>query len=230
MNAVWISVAIPIHGSDLCFRTLSNAAAFSRVGVLIMGGDLTSNTIVPLQRPGTGEYTFRWQSSKLRVSAAALPAAGERATRPQDPEIVVCASITRRLNLTEGWLPGTGIECYIVPGSDNLPAIDRMLARGGLIINPEGRLVCVRDRREMIPVRHDETGTLAQSTRTHGRVSRVQAGGAGPPGTLPGPGHRSSACSALWHRYRPGARRLGSNRKPGILPGDVHRISAEVLR
>jgi Icc-related predicted phosphoesterase len=54
------------------------------------------------------------------------------------------------MELAEERLRGTGIECYISPGNDDPLAIDTILNRGGIVINPEERVVMLRGEWEMI--------------------------------------------------------------------------------
>ncbi len=45
-----------VHGSDRCFRKFINAGKFYKVGVLVLGGDITGKMIVPLIRQENGDY------------------------------------------------------------------------------------------------------------------------------------------------------------------------------
>ena len=43
-----------IHGSDRCLRKFINASSFYGVDYLILGGDITGKTLVPIWRNGSG--------------------------------------------------------------------------------------------------------------------------------------------------------------------------------
>ena len=51
-----ILFATDIHGSERCFRKFLNAAAFYKVDVLIMGGDVTGKMLVPIVSEGSERY------------------------------------------------------------------------------------------------------------------------------------------------------------------------------
>ena len=162
-----------IHGSDVCFRKFINAAKFYQADVLILGGDITGKQIMPLVADGSGNYTFRWHGEEHHVSGSEL-ANAQKQLRDAGyypalltPEEVAdlnadsshvealfkqlaCESITRWMNLAEERLRGTGVECYISPGNDDPLDIDAILNRGGLVVNPEERVVTLCGECEMI--------------------------------------------------------------------------------
>lgn len=45
-----------VHGSDVCFRKFLNAAKFYKANVLILGGDITGKSMVPIIQTGTETY------------------------------------------------------------------------------------------------------------------------------------------------------------------------------
>lgn len=168
-----IFFATDIHGSDVCFRKFINAAKFYKADVLILGGDITGKLIMPIQRDARGNYTFRRHGEEYSVSEAEFPQTQKQlrdagyytavlsreeidllATDQQRVEALfeqlACESITRWLDLAEERLQGSGVECYISPGNDDPVAIDAILGRGGLVVNPEERVVLLRGQWEMI--------------------------------------------------------------------------------
>ena len=48
-----------VHGSDRCFRKFINAGKFYGADVLILGGDVTGKTIVPMVRMADGTIRVR---------------------------------------------------------------------------------------------------------------------------------------------------------------------------
>jgi len=168
-----IFFATDIHGSDVCFRKFVNAAKFYKADVLILGGDITGKLIMPIQRAANGNYTFRRHGEEQSVSEGEFPQAQKQlrdagyypavlsreeiellASEQQRVEELfvklACESISRWMDLAEDRLQGSGVECYISPGNDDPLAIDAILSRGGLVINPEERVVLVRGEWEMI--------------------------------------------------------------------------------
>lgn len=168
-----IFFATDLHGSDVCFRKFINAAKFYKADVLVLGGDITGKLIMPIQRDANGNYTFRRQGQEHNVTEAEFPQAQKQlrdsgyypavlsraeidllASDQQHVEELfvklACESIARWMNLAEERLSGSVVECYISPGNDDPPAIDAILSRGGLVVNPEERVVLLRGEWEMI--------------------------------------------------------------------------------
>ncbi|HZU68339.1 MAG TPA: hypothetical protein VFA09_13775 [Ktedonobacteraceae bacterium] len=162
-----------IHGSDVCFRKFINAAKFYKADVLVLGGDITGKLIMPIVEGDSGTYSFRWHGEEHQVSGSelvnaqkqlrdagyypALLTPEEVAALSEDQgkveELFVklaCESINRWMELTEERLRGTGVECYISPGNDDPVAIDAILNRGRLVVNPEERVVVLKGECEMI--------------------------------------------------------------------------------
>jgi len=247
MRGLRIYFATDIHGSDVCFRKFMNAAKFYKADVLILGGDITGKMILPLLKQGTTAYTFRWHGLEHRVSETDLPgvtkqlqdagyypvqlSADEVDRLSQDQRHVeelfaklAAQGIARWMDLAEERLKGTGIECYISPGNDDPLAIDGILSRGGLVVNPEERVVTLRDEWEMIscgtvnPTPWQSPRELAEEqleTKLESLVSQVR-----------------NPARAIYNLHVPPhntaidkAPRLDSNLKPVILPGGVQKIS-----
>ena len=168
-----IFFATDIHGSDVCFRKFINAAKFYKADVLVLGGDITGKLIMPVLRDASGNYTFRRHGEEQSVSESEFPQAQKQlrdagyypavlsreeidllsSDQQHVEELFVTLareSISRWMDIAEERLRGSGVECYISPGNDDPLAIDAILSRGGLVINPEERVVMVRGECEMI--------------------------------------------------------------------------------
>src|SRR6266702_4802905 len=60
--------ATDIHGSEICWRKFLNAAAFYKVDMVVLGGDVTGKVLVPvLAMPGYWEVTFGGQRLRLET-------------------------------------------------------------------------------------------------------------------------------------------------------------------
>ena len=168
-----IFFATDIHGSDVCFRKFINAAKFYKADALVLGGDITGKLIMPVLRDPSGNYTFRRHGEEQSVSESEFPQAQKQLrdagyypavlSREEIDQLssdqqhveelfvtLACESISRWMDIAEERLRGSGVECYISPGNDDPLAIDAVLSRGGLVINPEERVVTVRGTYEMI--------------------------------------------------------------------------------
>jgi Icc-related predicted phosphoesterase len=175
-------MASDIHGSDLCFRKFVNAGKFYDSQVLILGGDVTGKTMVPIMRLQDGRFKFRdGDSDQVLKSTDRLDEAMKEmsdygqypyVTSPAEfeelsakPELVDRLFKRLMVERLESWmrlvderLKGTGIGCYISPGNDDSLEIDRALDSGTHVINPEGKVVAIDRQHEMI--------TLGYTNRT----------------------------------------------------------------
>jgi Icc-related predicted phosphoesterase len=166
--------ASDIHGSDLCFRKFVNAAKFYDAQVLILGGDVTGKTMVPIVRLPDGRFKYGDADSEHLVKSkdGLDEAIKEMADSGQYPYVTsssefqelsakprVVDRLFKRLMVEklESWmkladdrLGGTGIRCYISPGNDDVLEIDKALDSGTHVINPEGKVVEIDRQHEMI--------------------------------------------------------------------------------
>lgn len=241
-----IFFATDIHGSDVCFRKFINAAKFYKADVLILGGDITGKLIMPIQRDTSGNYTFRRHGEEYSVSEAEFPQAQKQlrdagyytAVLPRE-EIdllasdqqrvedlfvrLACESITRWMDMAEERLQGSGVECYISPGNDDPLAIDAILSRGGLVVNPEERVVLLRDQWEMIScgttnVTPWHSPREESEEQLEARLDRLAR-------------QVKNSAKAIYNIHVPPyntgidrAPKLDSNLKPIIIPGGVQQI------
>lgn len=173
MSGMRLYFATDIHGSDVCFRKFINAAKFYGAEVLILGGDITGKLIMPIVPDGSDNYTFRWHGEEHQVSGTELTNAQKQLRdagyypailTPEEVALLntdqshveelfvklACESISRWMDIAEERLRGTGVECYISPGNDDPLAIDAILSRGGMVVNPEERVVTLRGEWEMV--------------------------------------------------------------------------------
>jgi Icc-related predicted phosphoesterase len=171
-----------VHGSDRCFRKFVNAGKFYGADVLILGGDVTGKAIVPMVRMADGTVKAREgnmdrllkSQSEIEGFKNSISDAGnypyvadskEFEELAAKPELVVglfkrlmVESLGSWIKLADERLAGTGIECYISPGNDDYFEIDEVLSSGKHVVNPEGRVVEIDDKHEMI--------TLGYTNRT----------------------------------------------------------------
>ncbi len=160
-----------IHGSDRCFRKFLNAAAFYDAQYLVLGGDITGKTLVPIERtPGGYRARFRdhdyvdlddtgREELEQRIrDGGHYPIVGARdellaledeSLREAAFRRAVVESVARWVALAEERLAGTGVRCFVTPGNDDFFDIDAPLRSSGVVEFVEGK--CVRlDRHEMI--------------------------------------------------------------------------------
>jgi Icc-related predicted phosphoesterase len=154
-----------IHGSDRCFRKFLNGAAFYQASYLILGGDITGKSLVPIEETRTGHWraTFgeqqytdldeprRQEVEQLVRDAGAYPFVGtpaevaELADETHRDSVfvsLVVDSIKRWVALAEERLSGTDVRCFITPGNDDFWEIDPVLEGSSVVEFAEGR--CLR--------------------------------------------------------------------------------------
>jgi Icc-related predicted phosphoesterase len=154
-----------IHGSDVCFRKWLNAAGFYGADVLIIGGDLTGKVLLPIYpAAGPGQaWTARWKDRLHRLETRAEVddlirlARGDGAygfvTTPDEiAEIggsiererevfsrLKVAALQSWLDLADERLAGRPTRAYLMPGNDDPPEIDGLLAGARCLIDVQGR-------------------------------------------------------------------------------------------
>lgn len=163
-----------VHGSDVCFRKFLNAAKFYKVNVLILGGDITGKSMVPVVETGRGtfECTFAGEDRVLRSREEAESLMKEIRDSGVYTRIVgktefdeinaspdlasklfnelMIESVRKWTELAQERLKGSGVSCYISPGNDDIPEIDNILNSSSFVINPERRIVKIDSDHEMI--------------------------------------------------------------------------------
>ncbi len=140
-----------IHGSDICFRKLLDAASLHAVDALIVGGDISGKQVAPTtERASPFERTLRNRGHHpVRVTHDEIPTA----TSPAMELLAIDAmrtSIANWLELAESRLRGTGIECYVMLGNDDPPELAELIDQSDTVVNPDGRIVSIHGVVEML--------------------------------------------------------------------------------
>src|SRR6476659_7351249 len=154
-----------IHGSDVCFRKWLNAAGFYGADILVIGGDLTGKTLLPIYPAGgpIGGWTAIWKEREQRLETQGAVDDLVRAARNEgvygfittvDEVAEIRGSIERerevfaRLKVAalEGWLTladerlaGRTTQAYVMPGNDDPPKIDAVLAGSRTLRDVQGQ-------------------------------------------------------------------------------------------
>jgi Icc-related predicted phosphoesterase len=162
-----------VHASDRCFRKFLNAAKVYKADCLVLGGDITGKVLVPIVERSDGKYEMTlfgkatsMAKDRLQETRKALQDAGQYSfvtIRPELAEIQADKSKEQKifaeamLSVLRSWiqlvqerLNGTRVKCYISPGNDDKLEIDPVLMDSGHLVNPEGRVVDLDGRHEMI--------------------------------------------------------------------------------
>jgi Icc-related predicted phosphoesterase len=163
-----------VHGSDVCFRKFLNASKFYKANVLILGGDITGKSMVPVveTKGGTFECAYGGENYVLKSREKAEELIKEIRDTGVYPHIVdqkeyeelsadpakvrvlfkrlMIEGVRRWINLAEEKLKGTGTLCFISPGNDDIFELDDVLNSSSYVMNPEEKVVSLSDNQEMI--------------------------------------------------------------------------------
>lgn len=167
-----ISFVTDVHGSERCFRKFLNTAKFYDAQYLILGGDITGKTLVPIEKGPTGwrasfnDHDYRDMSDEemreveQRIrDGGRYPIRGERDEllelfseehRDQTFRDAVVEGIRRWMDIADERLAGTDVQCYVTPGNDDFWEIDEPLLQAERVQFVEGRRVRLDDHHEMI--------------------------------------------------------------------------------
>lgn len=61
-----------VHASEAVFKKFISAAKFYEADTLVMGGDITGKTMVPLVEDSNGKYHFNFQAQELYIFSVTL--------------------------------------------------------------------------------------------------------------------------------------------------------------
>ena len=169
-----IFFATDVHGSDICWKKFIAGAKFYGAQVLVLGGDMTGKAIVPLVRDGRGHYRVELMDQVTTLRSEDEAAAMEKtisgkgyypvrldqdqlAAFQQHPERVddlftqcVLERIGAWMEYADARLAGTGVQCYVCPGNDDVFAVDDVLRASRSVCLAEGRVVNLDDHLCMI--------------------------------------------------------------------------------
>jgi Icc-related predicted phosphoesterase len=161
---VRIFFATDIHGSEVCWRKFLNAGAFHKADVLVMGGDMTGKMLVPIVDLGGGRFRVKLAGEertvgrdeatrlhKLIADSGYYPyettpdeieaLQGDRGSVDRLFQAKMTETLERWLQIADERLAGTDVQVFLGPANDDPPFIDDVLATGGRVQNPDGRLI-----------------------------------------------------------------------------------------
>ncbi len=171
-----------VHGSDVCFRKFLNASKFYKADVLILGGDITGKSMVPIVETSAGSFecTYAGENFVLKSREQAEEFIKVIRNGGAYPQIVnqkeyekltsnsdkvqelfmrlMIEGVKKWIQLAEEKLKGTGTLCFISPGNDDIFEIDQVLNSSSFVVNPEEKVVDLGGGQEMI--------TLGYANRT----------------------------------------------------------------
>lgn len=164
-----ILYASDLHGSDIIFKKLVNAATIHKVNVIIVGGDITGKGIVPIVREKntyiSSIYGTRYVASSQdelkelvkRISNLGFyPYIFEKGeeVKLNDQEYFnqLFTKLSRErllswINYAEEKMKDSNVEFFMMPGNDDPYEIDTVFDNSELIINHANKIVDLRNAR-----------------------------------------------------------------------------------
>ena len=168
-----IFYATDIHGSEKTYIKFLNAASFYKAQALIMGGDITGKTIIPLiQGPSGYTANFRGIMRETRNEEEALNLENEirqmggypyRTTPEEMRELnadeskvhaifvrLMLETVKRWMKMAEDRLRNSGVKIYITGGNDDLSEIKPIIHASDYVVDPEDTIVDIDGKHEML--------------------------------------------------------------------------------
>jgi len=166
--------ATDVHGSEICWKKFISAAKFYEVDVLILGGDMTGKAIVPIIAQGGDKYkvTLLEQESILEDQEAVDKMVATIQNRGYYPFVtnpdevneiantpgrsdalfldMVLGTLDRWMDYADNKLAGTGINCYVCPGNDDVFEVDDAIAASKTVRSVEGQVIELDEHHEMV--------------------------------------------------------------------------------
>lgn len=163
-SALRLYYASDIHGTEVLWRKFLAASRVYRACVLVMGGDVTGKVVVPLVETDGG-YEFELFGHRETVAGDGLEAAEQRIRangmyphRMTAEEVARVAALSldereewfaevmlqtfdRWLALAAERLDGTTVRCFLMPGNDDPPGVDRSIERAERVEACDDRIV-----------------------------------------------------------------------------------------
>lgn len=163
-----------IHASDKCFRKFLNTPTFYKANVIIIGGDITGKAIIPIFENDDGNYEAEvmgiWERAsnedEVRLIEERISSIGyypyrtnkrdwEELSNNKDKldsllDELMKDRLRRWIEMAEKKLKNTNVKCFIGPGNDDSYSIDQILNSSDYVINPDGKIVELDDKHEMI--------------------------------------------------------------------------------
>ncbi len=169
-----------LHGSTSCFRKALNSPAYysergRQVDALVIGGDMTGKLVVPVLAEGGGYRSYLLGAERRLAGEAELAAfVGQCETLGAYPKVfepdeyeafqddparqeqvfneLMLDRLRSWLELADERLAGQDLFVSMMPGNDDIAAVDEVLAVCERVVNADGAVTGLGDGYEMIGV------------------------------------------------------------------------------
>jgi Icc-related predicted phosphoesterase len=166
--------ATDVHGSEICWKKFLAASKFYDVDTLILGGDMTGKAIIPIIALGGDQYkvtlleqvTILQGKEEVDKMVQTIQNRGyyPYVTNPDEVQAIsstpgrtdelfleqVMKTMQRWMEYADSKLSGTGIQCYVCPGNDDMFEIDAVIAASKYVRSLEGQVVELDEHHELV--------------------------------------------------------------------------------
>ncbi|MBA2313349.1 MAG: metallophosphoesterase [Actinobacteria bacterium] len=166
--------ATDVHGSDDCFKKFLNAATLYKADAIILGGDITGKTVVPIIENADGGYGCEFQGHRHRMRSLTevekfeklINRSGSYPYRTTESEMerlmrspesvdevtqgLTIDRVREWVKLAEERLGDSGITVVMGAGNDDFPEIDGVINESSFVINHHERVFRITEHHEMI--------------------------------------------------------------------------------
>jgi hypothetical protein len=167
--------ATDFHGSETCFKKFLNAGKLFKVKVLVLGGDITGKSMIPLVEQPDGSFKATYlglernvKGQELEDLEALIRKTGSYPYRTTQKELDEMAGNKSKLDSVfaelmrdrlKAWLAlaaerlaNSGIKMYLTGGNDDPLEFEDVLKsfKSDCVYDPEGEVVDIDGKHEMI--------------------------------------------------------------------------------
>jgi Icc-related predicted phosphoesterase len=157
--------ASDIHGTELLWRKFLNAPSHYSARVLVMGGDITGKSVIPIVAENGGWTAYLYGRKEQAQDEAELDLLERRirgngmypyrataaeveqiAGLPEDEreawfEEVMVDTFRQWMALADERLEGSGVRCFVMPGNDDPPRLEQPIVESRHVESCDGRVV-----------------------------------------------------------------------------------------
>ncbi|MHA2061952.1 MAG: metallophosphoesterase family protein, partial [Candidatus Sifarchaeia archaeon] len=170
-----IFFATDIHGSERCFKKFIKAGEFYKADVLILGGDISGKSLIPMIEDN-GIWTTIFSGSSYSASSneeledveKKVRAAGFYPYRTNKQEVeelnsnpeklkqlfeeLMLESMKRWMKLAGERLKGSEVKCFVSAGNCDIYAIDPILGSSDIVFHSDEKIVKIDELNVMLSI------------------------------------------------------------------------------
>ena len=166
--------ATDVHGSEICWKKFINAGKFYDASIIVLGGDITGKAVVPICHTGNSTYravlleqeTILHGEDEVLAMEKKVKSRGyypyrtdkeELEELKKSPHLIHDIFLSQVMKTAEAWLDyadekleGSGLQCYVAPGNDDMFELDDLIRQSKHVRTSEGQVIQLDKHHEMI--------------------------------------------------------------------------------